>query len=565
MNNIYHTITAALPYANGLIHIGHLAGVYIPSDIYSRYLRSKKKKIIFISGSDEHGAPITIKAKKENILPTKIIDKYYHINNKSLRKFGVNFDFFSRTSSQIHKKIVQNFFMKLYNKNIFEVHENKQFYDTIYKQFLPDRYLIGTCSKCNHKKAYGDQCESCLANLNGSDLINPVSILSNKKPILKKTKHWYLPLYKYEKWLQNWLFNTKKKWKLNVYGQCRSWINQGLKSRSITRDLNWGIKLPLKKEEKKVLYVWFDAPIGYISGSQEWAKKYNTNWKFFWKKKNTKLINFIGKDNIVFHCIIFPIMLKEYGDFILPENVPANEFLNLESKKISTSENWAIWLDDYLIDFPNQQDSLRYILCSNSPETKDNNFQWKDFQSKNNNELVNILGNFVNRTFFLINKYFNGIIPKKKTIKKIDNRILKNIKSIIIEIEKNLELFKFKESISLFMNIAREGNAYLTKTEPWILIKKNKNRVKTILHICLQVIIKITFLSEIFLPNTSIKLYKIIKLKKLYWNNLNNDIILKNKTKIENFFLLFSKIENQDIKKQILKLKNKKNNLFPLN
>ena len=468
------TITAALPYTNGPIHIGHLAGVYIPADIYARFLRIKGNDVAFICGSDEHGVPITLKAKKENSTPQKIVDRYHKIIKDSFDEFGISFDNYSRTSNMIHHKVASDFFMRLNDKNCFEEKETDQYYDSKENQFLADRFIIGTCPKCGHSEAYGDQCEKCGASLNPSDLINPRSAISGNKPDLKKTKHWYLKLDQFQDFLSDWILTKNKdSWKSNVIGQCKSWLDEGLKPRAVTRDLDWGVPVPISNAKGKVLYVWFDAPVGYISSTIEWAEKNKVNWKKFWKDSKTELVHFIGKDNIVFHCIIFPSMLQAHGEYILPKNVPANEFLNLEGSKISTSKNWAVWLPEYLKDFPNQQDVLRYVLTINAPENKDNDFTWSDFQLRNNSELVAILGNFINRVTVLTKKYYDYKIPKVENIQDSDFNLLNDIKLNIIEIEKLIMNFKFREACFEFMKIARSGNKYLADQEPWKLMKEN--------------------------------------------------------------------------------------------
>ena len=556
-----HTITAALPYANGPIHIGHLAGAYIPADIYSRYLRLKGSDIIFICGSDEHGAAIPIRAKKEGITPQKVIDKYHFIIKKSFDKFGISFDNYSRTSSKTHHKIASNFFNDLNDKNIFIEKESEQLYDPKENQFLADRYVEGECPKCNFDKAYGDQCESCGSSLNATDLINPKSKLSGNKPTLKKTKHWFLPLNNFEKFLKKWFLDEKKDdWKSNVFGQVKSWINEGLKPRAITRDLNWGIPVPLKKAFGKVLYVWFDAPIGYISSTIEWAKKEKVDWKPYWQDPNTELIHFIGKDNIVFHCIIFPVILKESNGYILPYNVPANEFLNLEGKKISTSKNWAVWLHEYLIELPGREDLLRYVLTSNAPETKDNDFTWKEFQARNNNELVSIYGNFVNRVLVLINKYFEGKVPSPNNLNKKDLKTLKLINEFPEKIGKKIEEFKFREASQILINLSRLGNKYLAEEEPWKLIKNNIKKVQNILFVGLQIVAALSILSEPFLPFSSKKLKSLLGISnsKIKWNDLiSAKEIIKPNHLIEKPELLFKKIEDDEIDYQINKLNKK--------
>ena len=558
------TITAALPYTNGPIHIGHLAGVYIPADIYARFLRIKGNDVAFICGSDEHGVPITLKAKKENSTPQKIVDRYHKIIKDSFEEFGISFDNYSRTSNKIHHKVASDFFMRLNDKNCFEEKETDQYYDSTENQFLADRFIVGTCPKCGHLEAYGDQCEKCGSSLNPADLINPRSAISGNKPDFKKTKHWYLKLYEYQDFLKDWILTQNKdSWKSNVIGQCKSWLDEGLKPRAVTRDLDWGVPVPILNAKGKVLYVWFDAPIGYISSTIEWAEKNKISWEKFWKDPKTELVHFIGKDNIVFHCIIFPSMLKAHGGFILPKNVPANEFLNLEGSKISTSKNWAVWLPDYLKDFPNQQDVLRYVLTINAPENKDNDFTWSDFQLRNNSELVAILGNFINRVTVLTKKYYNYNIPAAENFQDSDFNLLNNIKLNIIEIEKLIMNFKFREACFEFIKIARSGNKYLADQEPWKLIKSDPLRVKTIMFIALQISAIISIVSEPFVPNTSKKIKRILNHENhdilWNWNELNEQKFLnKSGVKINEPELLFSRIEDQQIENQLVKLKSKK-------
>ena len=557
------TITAALPYTNGPIHIGHLAGVYIPADIYARFLRIKGNDVAFICGSDEHGVPITLKAKKENSTPQKIVDRYHKIIKDSFDEFGISFDNYSRTSNMIHHKVASDFFMRLNDKNCFEEKETDQYYDSKENQFLADRFIIGTCPKCGHSEAYGDQCEKCGASLNPSDLINPRSAISGNKPDLKKTKHWYLKLDQFQDFLSDWILTKNKdSWKSNVIGQCKSWLDEGLKPRAVTRDLDWGVPVPISNAKGKVLYVWFDAPIGYISSTIEWAEKNKVNWEKFWKDSKTELIHFIGKDNIVFHCIIFPSMLQAHGEYILPKNVPANEFLNLEGSKISTSKNWAVWLPEYLKDFPNQQDVLRYVLTINAPENKDNDFTWSDFQLRNNSELVAILGNFINRVTVLTKKYYDYNIPKVENIHDSDFNLLNDIKLNIIEIEKLIMNFKFREACFEFMKIARSGNKYLADQEPWKLIKSDPLRVKTIMFVALQISAIISIVSEPFIPNTSKKIKRILNHENhdilWNWNRLNQQkFLIKSGVKINEPELLFSRIEDHQIENQLVKLKSK--------
>ncbi|MBT4959091.1 MAG: methionine--tRNA ligase [Flavobacteriaceae bacterium] len=554
-----YTITAALPYANGPIHIGHLAGAYIPADIYSRYLRLMEKDIVFICGSDEHGAAISIRAKKEGVSPQKIIDKYHSMIKKSFLDFGISFDNYSRTSSKIHHQTASNFFIDLYDKNIFIEKETEQLYDAKENQFLADRYVEGECPKCNFKEAYGDQCENCGSTLNATDLINPKSKLSGNKPSLKKTKHWFLPLNNFENFLKKWFLKEKKSdWKTNVYGQVKSWISEGLKPRAITRDIDWGIPVPIKDAIGKVLYVWFDAPIGYISSTIEWAEKEKVDWKPYWQDPNTELVHFIGKDNIVFHCVIFPSILKASEKYILPSNVPANEFLNLEGEKFSTSKNWAIWLDDYMKDFPEMEDTLRYVLTANAPENKDNDFTWKDFQAKNNNELVAIFGNFINRVAVLTEKYYDGLTPQISDFNKEEQNLLDEIYSYPKKIGKSLEKFKFREAVNKMIDLARIGNKYLADQEPWKIIKTpNAEKVKTIMNISIQICGILTLVCEPFLPNTSNKLKEQFNIINTNWNsiNKNNPII---STKIKKSSLIFRKIEDEEIDFQLQKLQKSK-------
>ena len=559
MNKKRFTITAALPYANGPIHIGHLAGAYVPADIYSRYLKLKGNDVVFICGSDEHGAAIPIRAKKEGVTPQEIIDKYHFMIKDSFLEFGISFDNYSRTSSKIHHETASDFFKKLNQKNIFVEKESEQLYDQKENQFLADRFIEGECPKCGYKEAYGDQCESCGSSLNATDLINPKSKLSGNKPIFKKTKHWFLPLNNFESFLKKWfLVDNEKTWKTNVFGQVKSWINEGLKPRAITRDLDWGIPVPLGGANDKVLYVWFDAPIGYISATKEWALSNNKNWEPYWKDSKTELVHFIGKDNIVFHCIIFPAILKASEEFILPKNVPANEFLNLEGKKISTSKNWAIWLHEYLVDFPNMQDTLRYTLTSNAPENKDNDFTWKDFQAKNNNELVAIFGNFINRVVVLTHKYYDGNCPDLNLLNEVDEKVLDEIYNYPKKIGELIETYKFREAVNTLIDLARLGNKYLADEEPWKLIKTDDfERVKTIMNIALQLSGVLSIICEPFLPNTAIKLRNILNLESIDWNSISkeNPIVL---SKINKGELIFRKIEDEEIDLQLQKLNESK-------
>lgn len=553
MNIKRYTVTAALPYANGPIHIGHLSGVYLPADIFVRYLKSNGKNVIFISGTDEHGVPITIKAKEEGLSPQELVNKYHSLIKNSLKKMGILFDNFSRTTSKIHFKTSRKFFKILYKKKILFEKESEHYFDKKVKKFLPDRYIRGICPKCSYKAAYGDQCEKCGGSISPEELINPYSFFTGKKPILKKTKHWYLPLNKYQKFLEKWI--KTKTFKKNVSGQIKAWLKEGLKPRAITRDLNWGIPLPIKNNTGKVLYVWFEAPIGYISSTIEWGLKTGKNWEKYWKNKNTAIINFIGKDNIVFHGIIFPIMLKVHGEYILPYNVPANEFLNIEKKKISTSKKWAVWLHEYLEDFPKKEDVLRYVLTSNMPETKDTNFSWQNFKKKNNSELVSILGNYFNRVVVLTKKLFNGKVPSPERFKTKDFFILKFLKKCPLKIGGFIEKYHFKDALMTFMELARLGNKYLTDEEPWNLYKINKKRVKTIIYISFQIMGVIGNLSNPFLPFTSSKILKMLSLKQLNWQLLlkTNEIVTPGLL-LSNNKLLFDKITDFEIKKQLNKL-----------
>ena len=554
-----YTITAALPYTNGPIHIGHLSGVYIPADIYARYLRLCGKDVVFICGSDEHGVAISIKASKEKTTPKSIIDKYDEIIRKSFESFGISFDNYSRTSRQIHYDTASEFFKKLNSRNKFIEMTSDQLFDKTHNKFLADRFVTGTCPICFYKNAYGDQCEKCGSSLNANDLVNPKSTLSGDNPILKKTKHWYLPLNKYENFIRDWILDTNKDWKVNVYGQVKSWIDDGLKPRAVTRDLDWGIPVPEKKAEGKVLYVWFDAPIGYISSTKEWARENKKNWEDYWKNDETELVHFIGKDNIVFHCIIFPSMLRAHGEYILPKNVPANEFLNLEGEKISTSNNWAVWIHEYLEDFPDKEDVMRYVLTANMPETKDSDFTWKDFQAKNNNELVAIYGNFVNRVIVLINKYYTGEIPKPDLYTEEDEDIINSVKMIRDKISLTIEKFRFRESNSEMIKIARIGNKYLADNEPWKKIKNNPVRTKTILFISIQLVSALAYLSEPFLPFTSLKLKGILRIEKqIEWKEILNSNIIESGHKINRESFLFEKIEDGEIYSQQQKLETTK-------
>lgn len=544
-------VTSALPYANGPVHIGHLAGVYIPADIYVRYLRLKGEEVLFIGGSDEHGVPITIRAKKEGVTPQDIVDKYHGIIKKSFEKFGIAFDIYSRTSSEIHKKTASDFFLELYNKGEFEEKTSEQYYDEDAKMFLADRYIMGECPHCGNPNAYGDQCESCGTSLSPTDLKNPRSTISGKTPVMRETKHWYLPLDKHESWLRQWILEDHKEWKTNVYGQCKSWLDMGLQPRAVSRDLDWGVPIPLEGAEGKVLYVWFDAPIGYISNTKELLPY---SWEKWWKDKDTKLLHFIGKDNIVFHCIVFPAMLKAEGSYILPENVPANEFLNLEGDKISTSRNWAVWLHEYLQDFPGQQDVLRYVLTANAPETKDNDFTWKDFQARNNNELVAIFGNFVNRAMVLTHKYFEGKVPACHELTDYDKDTLAEFKGVKEHVEKYLDTYRFRDALKEAMNLARIGNKYLADTEPWKTAKTDMARTETILNISLQIAANLAIAFEPFLPFSSIKLKEMLNVTDLAWTQLGNVDILPVAHQLNQADLLFAKIEDETIEKQVQKL-----------
>ena len=554
-----YTITSALPYANGPIHIGHLAGVYVPADIYARYLRMNDKDVLFIGGSDEHGVPITIKARQLGVTPQDIVDKYHGIIKKSFEDFGISFDVYSRTSAPIHHETASDFFEELYKNDKFIEKTNMQYYDEENHQFLADRYITGTCPHCGFEKAYGDQCENCGTSLSPLELINPKSALSGNIPVLKETKHWYLPLDQYESWLDEWIIKGHKDdWKPNVYGQVKSWVDQGLKPRAVTRDLNWGVEVPLKDAEGKVLYVWFDAPIGYISAAKEWAEETGNDWKPYWKDKDTKMLHFIGKDNIVFHCIIFPAMLKAEGSFILPENVPANEFLNLENDKISTSRNWAVWLHEYLEEFPDKQDVLRYVLTANAPETKDNDFTWKDFQARNNNELLAIFGNFANRTLVLTQKYFDGIVPEVGTLDDESTRTLEELSKYPDIISSSIERYRFREALSELMNLARLGNKYLTDMEPWKIFKTDPDKVKQILNVSLQIVANLSVLSEPFLPFSSAKLQKMLNISNLKWKDAGKADLLKARLQLNKPELLFERIEDKMIEEQVQKLLNTK-------
>ncbi|WPY98929.1 methionine--tRNA ligase [Christiangramia sp. OXR-203] len=557
------TITAALPYTNGPIHIGHLAGVYVPADIYSRFLRMQGHDVAFVCGSDEHGVPITIKAKKEGVSPQDVVDKYNAIIKTSFEDFGITFDNYSRTSGDVHHKTASDFFKKMYEDGKFIEESTEQLYDVEANQFLADRFVTGTCPKCGNEEAYGDQCENCGTSLNATDLINPKSAITGAVPTLKETKHWFLPLDQYEDFLKEWILKGHKAdWKSNVYGQVKSWIDDGLRARAVTRDLDWGIPVPVEGGEGKVLYVWFDAPIGYISSTKEWAEREGKDWEPYWKDENTKLVHFIGKDNIVFHCIIFPTMLKAHGDYILPENVPANEFLNLEGKKLSTSKNWAVWLHEYLQDFPDQQDVLRYVLTANAPETKDNDFTWKDFQARNNNELVAIFGNFINRVVVLTNKYYDGIIPQPGEYTEVDEQTIAELKAYPSVIASSIEKYRFREAQGELMNLARLGNKYLADEEPWKQIKTDEDRVKTIMYVALQIASALSIISEPFLPFTSAKLKRMLNQTGENtsttpdWDIIGTrEALIPAGHQIGKAELLFSKIEDEQMEQQLEKLK----------
>jgi methionyl-tRNA synthetase len=568
-----YTITSALPYANGPVHIGHLAGVYVPADIYARYLRLKGEDVLFIGGSDEHGVPITIRAKKEGVTPQQIVDKYHKQIKDSFQELGISFDIYSRTSSKIHYETSSEYFKFLYEKGAFEEKTSEQYFDVKAQQFLADRYIVGTCPKCGNENAYGDQCEKCGSTLSPSELINPHSTLSGEKPVLKATKHWYLPLNNYEGWLREWILEGHKEWKPNVYGQCKSWIDQGLQSRAVTRDLDWGVPVPVADAKGKVLYVWFDAPIGYISATKDYFQQITNHksqitnssvktktWEPYWKDKDSKLVHFIGKDNIVFHCIIFPAMLKAHGEFILPDNVPANEFLNLEGNKISTSRNWAVWLHEYLEEFKGKQDVLRYVLCANAPETKDNDFTWKDFQARNNNELVAILGNFINRVVVLTHKYFDGKVPFAEYEASSPDELLRvgkipsDLKLFKDRIGSSIENYRFREALSELMNLSRDGNKFLQDTAPWKIASSDPEKVKAILYKALQISANIGILMQPFMPFTSEKLFKILNINPLKWDDVGRMDIIQQGHKLGSPELLFEKIEDETIEAQIKKL-----------
>ena len=545
-----YLVTSALPYANGPVHIGHLAGVYVPSDIYTRYLRLKGCDVVSICGSDEHGVPITIKARKEGVTPQDIVDRYHNIIKKSFEGLGISFDIYSRTSSPTHRVTAADFFRKLYDEGKFIEQSSEQYYDEEAKTFLADRYIVGTCPKCGAEGAYGDQCEKCGSTLSPDELIDPKSAVSGSKPVKRSTTHWYLPLNDYEQMLREWILEGHKEWKSNVYGQCKSWLDGGLQPRAVSRDLDWGIPVPVEGAEGKVLYVWFDAPIGYISAT----KDLTPDWEKYWKSEDTKLVHFIGKDNIVFHCIVFPSMLKAHGDYILPENVPSNEFLNLEGDKISTSRNWAVWLHEYLEEFPGKEDVLRYVLCANAPETKDNDFTWKDFQARNNSELVAILGNFVNRALVLTQKYYNGEVPVCGELNDYDQETIKELQSIKSSLEHNIENYHFREALKDAMNFARIGNKYLADTEPWKVVKTDPERVKTILNIALQITANTAVAIEPFMPFSAAKILSMLACEKFGWEELGSMELIKAGHTIGKAELLFEKIEDDVIQKQLDKL-----------
>lgn len=544
-------VTTALPYANGPVHIGHLAGVYVPADIYVRYLRLKGEEVLFIGGSDEHGVPITIKAKKEGVTPQDIVDRYHGIIKKSFEELGISFDIYSRTTSKIHYETAAEYFKNLYEKGEFVEKTSEQYYDEEAGQFLADRYITGTCPHCKNPNAYGDQCEACGTSLSPLDLIDPKSAISGSKPVLRETKHWYLPLDKHEEWLRQWILEDHKEWKTNVYGQCKSWIDMGLQPRAVSRDLDWGVPVPVEGADGKVLYVWFDAPIGYISNTKELLPN---DWEKWWKDQSTRMLHFIGKDNIVFHCIVFPAMLKADGSYILPDNVPANEFLNLEGDKISTSRNWAVWLHEYLVEFPGKQDVLRYVLTANAPETKDNDFTWKDFQTRNNSELVAIFGNFINRALVLTHKYFDGVVPALGELTDYDRETLKEFADVKADVEAYLDNFRFRDAQKEAMNLARIGNKYLADTEPWKLAKTDMERTATILHIGLQIAANLAIAFEPFLPFSAKKLRDMLGMESFAWNDLGSIELLKEGAKLGETQLLFDKIEDSVVEAQVQKL-----------
>jgi methionyl-tRNA synthetase len=550
-----YLITSALPYANGPLHLGHIAGAYLPADIYVRYLKLKGKDVAYVCGSDEHGVPITLRARKEGITPQDVVDKYHEMIKSAFAEFGIAFDIYHRTSDPVHHETASEFFKTMHDKGEFIEKEEDQFFDEQEQQFLADRYIVGTCPKCGFEEAYGDQCEKCGTSLSPRELINPKSKLSGNVPVLKTTKHWYLDLEKYQgEWLEEWIDSHKSDWKSNVYGQCKSWLNAGLQPRAVTRDLDWGVPVPVEGADGKVLYVWFDAPIGYISATKAWAKENGKDWKDYWQSEDSELIHFIGKDNIVFHCLIFPSMLKAHGDYILPTNVPANEFLNLEGDKLSTSRNWAVWIHEFLQDFPGKQDVLRYTICANSPEQKDNDFTWKDFQTRNNSELVAIFGNFVNRTLVLTHKYYEGKVPEPGELTDFDKSTLAEMSVIKTSLENSIVKFRFREAVKIAMDLARLGNKYLADTEPWKLIKTDEERVKTIMNISIQITAALSIIMEPFLPFTSEKLRGFLNIEKLNWELLGNSDLIKSGHIINKASLLFEKIEDEEIEKQVQKL-----------
>ena len=544
-------VTAALPYANGGVHIGHLAGVYVPADIYVRYMRLKKRDVLFVCGSDEHGVPITLRAKKEGCTPQDVCDRYHKIIKDSFAEFGISFDIYSRTTSETHRQVASDFFRTLYDKGEFVEKESEQYYDEEAKTFLADRYITGECPNCHYEKAYGDQCEHCGSTLSPNELINPHSAVSGSKPVLRKTKHWYLPLDKHQEWLEKWILGTHKEWRSNVYGQCKSWLDMGLQPRAVSRDLDWGIPVPVEGADGKVLYVWFDAPIGYISNTKELLPD---SWETWWKDPSTRLVHFIGKDNIVFHCIVFPAMLKAEGSYILPDNVPANEFLNLEDDKISTSRNWAVWLDEYLKDFPGKQDVLRYVLTANAPETKDNNFTWKDFQARNNNELVAVYGNFINRAMVLTWKYYNGQAPAQGELTDYDRQTIAEFTTVKADVERLLENFRFRDAQKEAMNLARIGNKYLADSEPWKLQKTDPERVKTIMNISLQLAANLAIAFEPFLPFSSRRLREMLNMTEFNWNDLGSTTLISEGHQLAKAELLFEKIEDEAVNAQVARL-----------
>ncbi len=563
MSTKRYTVTSALPYANGPLHIGHIAGAYLPADIYVRYLRGKGHDVVFVCGSDEHGAAITLQAKKDGVSPQEIVDKYHNRNKKAFANFGIEFSVYHRTSHKLHHETAQEFFKTLEQKGVFTKKTSEQFYDEKNKQFLADRYISGECPKCNERDAYGDQCEKCGSTLSPNELINPKSTLSGNTPVKKDTTHWYLPMQDHENWLKPWIedgiLNGKnhhdaKAWRSQVIGQCKSWIDGGLQARAMTRDLEWGVKVPIKGGDGKVLYVWLDAPIGYISATKQWATDNGKNWEDYWKSEDTELVHFIGKDNIVFHCIIFPIILKSHEGYILPTNVPANEFLNLEGEKLSTSRNWAIWLDEYFEDFKGQEDAMRYVLCATAPESKDTDFTWKDFQARNNNELVAIFGNFINRVVVLINKYWEGVVPNCNTLDDYDKEVLEKLKEFPKKIGASIEKYRFREALAEFMKLARLGNKYLADTEPWKLKKTDESRTETIMNIAMQIAASLAILSEPFMPFTSSRLKNILALKEVRWSDAGEITIMENH-KINKAIHLFEKIEDEKIEEQRAKLK----------